>query len=54
MCYDNSEVKTMDERNLQEKSYVPRPRWQVWTARAALVLVIIGVICYYWTVANPV
>lgn len=48
------EVKAMDEQNLQEQPYVPRPRWQVWTARAALVLVIIGVICYYWTVAHPV
>ncbi len=32
--------------------YVPRPAWQVWAARIGLVIVIIGVILYYWHIAS--
>lgn len=41
----------MEEQILQEEvqqaPYVPRPKWQVWLARVALVIFIIGVILYY-------
>ena len=36
-----------------EEEYIPRPRWQVWGARIALVGVLIAVALYYWSVANP-
>ena len=32
--------------------YEPRPAWQVWAARIGLVIVIIGVILYYWHIAS--
>ena len=40
----------MDEQRFQEeeqKTYVPRPAWQVWGARIALVVFILGLIMYY-------
>ena len=41
----------MEERNpeLEQEEYIPRPRWQVWGARIAL----IAVLLYYWSIANP-
>ena len=51
MCYDNIEVKAMDEQNVQQP-YLPRPRWQVWTARAALVLFILFVIYQLLAIAT--
>ena len=53
MCYNYYEVKAMEEEQkdeLQEpekEAYVPRPAWQVWGARVALVLFIIVMILYY-------
>ena len=41
------------ESELQKEEYIPRPRWQVWGARVALVFVIIAVALYYWSIANP-
>ena len=32
--------------------YEPRPTWQVWAARIGLVIVVIGVILYYWHIAS--
>ena len=45
----------MEERNpeLEQEEYVPRPRWQVWGARVALVVVLIAVALYFWSIANP-
>ena len=43
----------MDEQNISKEEYIPRPRWQVWGARIGLVLVLIAVALYYWSVANP-
>jgi hypothetical protein len=45
----------MEELNPEQnqEAYIPRPRWQVWGARIALILVIIAVALYYWSVANP-
>ena len=36
-----------------QESYIPRPRWQVWGARIALVFVLIAVVLYYWSIVNP-
>ena len=41
------------ESELQKDEYIPRPRWQVWGARVALVFVIIAVALYYWSFFNP-
>ena len=50
----------MENENLQEEpqleaeqpSYIPRPAWQVWGARIALVLFIIVIIMYYLNIAR--
>lgn len=51
MCYDKIEVNAMEQENqeqIQEAPvYVPRPRWQVWGARVALVVFVIVLILYY-------
>lgn len=50
MCYDNKEVKAMEQENEileEQEEYKPRPRWQVWLARVGLVLFVITVILYY-------
>ena len=36
-----------------EEEYIPRPWWQVWGARLALIFVLIAVALYYWSIANP-
>ena len=50
MCYDNKEVKNMDQEKetleVQEE-YKPRPKWQVWLARVGLVVFLITVIVFY-------
>ena len=35
------------EQNTPEEEYTPRPAWQVWGARIALVIFILGLIMYY-------
>jgi len=46
-----NEVNGMDEeimeQDLQEEGFKPRPWWQVWGARIALVIFILGLIMYY-------
>ena len=48
----------MDEKELveeilpQEQHYKERPRWQVWAARIGVVIVIIGVLLYYYHIAK--
>ncbi len=37
----------------EQEVYTPRPRWQVWLARAALVFVLIAVALWYYTIAFP-
>ena len=45
----------MEERHpeLEQDEYIPRPRWQVWGARIGLVFMIVAVLLYYWSIANP-
>ena len=49
MCYDNKEVRNMENEHLEmpEEKYVPRPAWQVWLARVGLVVFLITVIVFY-------
>ena len=42
------------EQEVQEEAYVPRPRWQVWAARIALAVFIIGLFMYYCNIFGPV
>lgn len=48
----------MDEQNLEqtvpEEGYKPRPMWQVWLARVALVIFILGLIMYYCNIFGAV
>lgn len=48
-----NEVNSMDEQNIQREEYTPRPKWQVWLARAAAALLVIGIIGYYYFIAKP-
>ena len=49
------EVSKMDEMELEEQEeYVPRPWWQVWGARIALVVFILGLILYYCNIFGAV
>lgn len=43
-----------NEQNMEvpQEGYVPRPAWQVWGARAAVVVVAVLVILYYITIAR--
>jgi len=42
---------TIPEESTQEKpQYIPRPMWQVWAARIALAVFILGLILYYLNV----
>ena len=54
----NFEVSVMDEEILQqempEEGYKPRPKWQVWAARVALVVFILGLIMYYCNIFGAV
>lgn len=50
MCYHNGEVNSMEDERIQpveEKPYKPRPKWQVWAARFALAVFLIGLVLYY-------
>jgi hypothetical protein len=41
-----------EELNQNPTGYTPRPRWQVWLARVALVIMIISIALYYWHIAS--
>ena len=41
-------------REEARESYIPRPRWQVWLARAALVFVLLSVALWLMNIAHPV
>ena len=53
-----NEVNCMEEmeleQELQEEGYVPRPKWQVWGARIALVVFTLGLILYYCNIFGAV
>ena len=43
-----------NQQELQEEIYTPRPMWQVWGARVALVIFILGLIMYYCNIFGAV
>ena len=49
---DNLEKQTNEPAAEENTGYVPRPMWQVWLARIAAGIVILGVILYYWHIAS--
>lgn len=53
-----NEVNGMEEQDIQEltpeEPYTPRPAWQVWGARIALVVFIVGLILYYCNIFGAV
>ena len=50
------EVSQMEDQRMEEvqEGYVPRPAWQVWAARIALVVFIVGLILYYCNIFGAV
>ena len=58
MCYNAFRGEfIMEQTNIpqetpEQESYHPRPAWQVWVARIALVIVLIGIIGYYLQIAH--
>ena len=42
------------EQDVQEEGYAPRSQWQVWGARIALVVFILGLILYYCNIFGAV
>ena len=52
------EVSVMEEEIMEqevlEEGYTPRPKWQVWGARIALVVFILGLIMYYCNIFGAV
>ena len=53
-----NEVNVMEEQDIlqevPEEGYTPRPLWQVWGARIALVVFILGLIMYYCNIFGAV
>ena len=43
---DNENLE-QTEQSQEERGYTPRPAWQVWSARIALVLFIALILMYY-------
>ena len=44
-------MENEEKIQITEEGYVPRPAWQVWGARVAVVLVVVLVAMYYITIA---
>ena len=42
------------EEEVQEEAYAPRPKWQIWCARIALVIFILGLVMYYCNIFGAV
>ena len=46
------EEERVEMEETQQSAYEPRPVWQVWLARIAAAIMILGVILYYWHIAS--
>ena len=44
-------MENEEKIQVPEEGYVPRPAWQVWGTRVAVVLVVVLVAMYYITIA---
>ena len=49
---ENMEKQPVEAAAEEESSYIPRPAWQVWGARIALVLFILLIVLYYINVSR--
>ncbi|MBQ9148275.1 MAG: hypothetical protein IJX69_01785 [Oscillospiraceae bacterium] len=49
---DEEKMQNIPEEEQEEKPYVPRPTWQIWAARIALVIFIAIVIMSYINIAR--
>ena len=45
-------MENQQNNEVFEEGYVPRPAWQVWGARLAIIFVVALVIAYYITIAR--
>ena len=50
----NQQSQESVEEQVPQEPYVPRPWWQVWGARIALVVFILGLILYYCNIFGAV
>jgi len=46
------EEERIEMEETEQPAYQPRPAWQVWMARVAAGIVILGVSLYYWHIAT--
>ncbi len=44
---EENQLENQNENAVSEQGYTPRPAWQVWGARALLVIFILLLIMYY-------
>lgn len=44
---DDMQMQPEQEQEQEQEVYVPRPMWQVWLARVALVLFVALIVMYY-------
>ena len=51
--WDEADAMEDFESELQKDEYIPRPKWQVWGARVALVVFILMLIAYYLILLCP-
>ena len=49
---EEERIDLTQEMSEEEPAYIPRPAWQVWAARLALVLFVGIVIMYYINIAR--
>ena len=51
---ENMEKQNQEVSAEETGGYVPRPAWQVWSARIGLVIFILGLIMYYCNIFGAV
>ena len=49
---NREELRSQEPQEEQEAGYVQRPKWQVWGARAALVIFLMFVALQLWQIAG--
>ena len=42
----------MENENVNQEEYTPRPKWQVWLARIAVVILFVAFLLYCWQIAH--
>ena len=49
---ENQEFENQETQQEETQKYIPRPAWQVWGARIALVLFLLMILLYYLKIAQ--